>query len=199
MRVDVVIPAWNEATTIGPIIETLQATKGIGKVIVVIDIKTTDNTPGVAMGHHAHVIKGDTLAGKGQCVTAGLMRVDTSRVLFCDADITGLTTKHVSELIQPFKGNPMVVGVPDFPGMDTIPAPFKNSQFVNAWPWISGQRCMATWIALGTTLTGYRMERQLTRANERAGRKIIFKQLEGVKSPLKLTDPTRLATMLTEG
>lgn len=198
MRVDAVIPVWNEEFTLGPIIETLQSTKGIGKVIVAIDVKTTDDSIVVAIKHHALVVHGELLAGKGQTVTAGLMRVDTPRVLFCDGDIAGLTTLHVESMIRQYKGNPMVVGVPDFPPMENIPEGFRIPSFVNAWPWVSGQRCMATHIALGTHLTGYQMERQLTRANTNAGRKTIFQRCEGMVSPLNL-NPRRLADMLMEG
>jgi len=194
MRIDVVMPAYNEAGSIGEIISTLQASNRINRVIVPVDIKTTDNTAEVARRAHAYVIESDTNAGKGQCVTAGLMRVDTPRVLFCDADYHGLTVAHVDMVTQQFKGNPMVVGVPDFPHMTTIPPEFQNQRFVASWPWVSGFRCMATYIALATPLTGYLMELQLTHANRRAGRKIVFKRAEGLQSPLDF-NPERLAAM----
>ena len=197
MKVDAVIPVWDEEFTLPAILETLQAHPNIGKVIVAIDVKTEDDSALIAYKHHAYIVRGDTLAGKGQTATAGLMRVDTPRVLFCDADITGLTPDHVTALIKQYKGNPMVVGVPDFPAMADIPEAFRNPNFVNAWPWVSGQRCMATHIALSAHLTGYQMERQLTRANLAQGRKIVFQQCEGMKSPLDLSS-RRLADMLME-
>jgi glycosyltransferase involved in cell wall biosynthesis len=194
MKIDAVIPAYNEADNIEGIISTLLAHKNINRVIVSVDIKTTDNTAELARRMHAYVIQSDTNAGKGQTVTAGLMRVDTPRVLFCDGDYIGLRVDHIDKVTQQFKGNPMVVGVPDFPHMSVIPPDFQNQRFVASWPWVSGFRCMATHVALGTPLTGYLMELQLTHANRRAGRKIVFRRCEGLQSPLDF-NPERLAMM----
>jgi len=188
MMVDAIIPAWNEAATIGPIVSTLTNHPGIHHVWVMLDLKTTDDTAQVAKRHHARVIE-DYTNGKGQCVMAGLQYVDTPRVLFCDADLTGLTADHVTQLIMMRPLVPMVIGIPDFPKWEDIPPNFSNRPFIGAWPWMSGERCMSSHVAKNAgDLYGYLMETQLNTANHKAGRPVEFVRLEGCQSPLDLNE-----------
>lgn len=187
MKTDAIVPAWNEANKIGRVLEPLIAHPDICHVWVCVDSKTTDNTAEVAKQHHASVIAGNYVHGKGQTVAPGLQVVDTATVLLCDADITGLTREHISGLIYPFKGLPMVVGVPDFPDWQAIPASFAKRSFIDSWPWVSGERCVPIGMARHLPLYGYLMETQLNRAALEAGRKIIFQRLPGVRSELNLS------------
>lgn len=182
--IDVVIPARNEATTIKHITFVFRHHPRINRVIVVVDADTTDATTFEASNYATHVTLGPR--GKGQCVKHGLQFVRTARVIFCDADLTGLTYNHVSQLTDTGLRDSMVIGVPDFPDVTKIPPRFADT-ITWAWPWVSGQRRVPTDLAYSLDLHGYLMEVQLNKANHKAGNKVQLERLYGLHSPLALT------------
>ncbi|MBE7383349.1 MAG: glycosyltransferase family 2 protein [Leptolyngbya sp. SIO1E4] len=81
----VIIPALNEAATIGRVIQTLQ-TVGLSRIRVV-DNGSRDRTPEIAADAGADVIY-EPIKGYGQACWRGLQGVDSDIewILFCDAD-----------------------------------------------------------------------------------------------------------------
>src|SRR6266446_1905309 len=83
--VTVVIPAANEAATIGGLIQQLNALPRI-KEILVIDAGSTDGTAIVAERVGARVIRHSRRRGNGAAVKTGLHQAATDWVLIMDAD-----------------------------------------------------------------------------------------------------------------
>jgi hypothetical protein len=154
--IDAVVPARNEAATLGAVIEALRL--GGCQVIVVDDRSTDDTAAAAAVAGAARIVPGPR-RGKGAAMAAGLEYVTTDRVLFCDADLRGLTPAHVRTLVDcPTPG--MVVGLR--PAASHLPA----------WlPPISGERCLPTAVARAADLAqqGWRAELALDAAVVRAG------------------------------
>lgn len=186
-QIDVVLPARNEADTIGQVINVLLLHPAIGKVIVAVDGQTTDETAQIALtcidDFRIGWVIPDAGVGKGQCVRRGLEEVSTKHVLFCDTDITGLTVDHVSLLLsnaimdEPF----LTIGVPDIP---------KNypTKRLFAWPWVSGERCVPTALVRPLYLHGYLMETQINAAAKHAGYPVHFEWLKGVQASYYMSE-----------
>lgn len=185
--IDVVIPARNEQNTIGKIVDTFHSCPEIGAVVVSVDMDTTDNTRLAAFGYSN--IKTDIIInlpecrGKGQCVKRALDFVKSDNVIFCDADYTGLTTGHITQLIRGEIHDPeMAIGVPDFPPPPVLP------RIIRSWQWVSGFRIMPTALARSIDLHGYLMEVQINAAANIAKLPLRFERMYGLKSPLNLTN-----------
>jgi hypothetical protein len=100
-RVVVIIPAYNEAGRIGAVLDTVVKCPSVHEVIVVSD-GSTDRTAQVAASYG---VKTDVLTknvGKGGAMLHGaLCAEDADILIFLDADLIGLTSEHVSALVQP--------------------------------------------------------------------------------------------------
>ncbi|MBU6232840.1 MAG: glucosyl-3-phosphoglycerate synthase [Acidobacteria bacterium] len=108
-RVSVIIPAQNEAPTIGGVIDAVQASNrrwpGLIDEIVVVDDHSTDDTAAIASRHGARVavLRGD--GGKGQAMQFGLSVTSGDIVVFLDADVQNTTEEFVPRLIAPLMAN----------------------------------------------------------------------------------------------
>ncbi len=100
MDVIAVIPAYNEEKTIGDVLSVLQEVSLIDRIIVVSD-GSTDNTVEVAGSYDVDVVELKENRGKGGALQAGLQNTRAEVVLFLDADLIGLTTEHVENLLLP--------------------------------------------------------------------------------------------------
>jgi dolichol-phosphate mannosyltransferase len=81
----VLVPTYNEAETIGDVLDRLHE-QGLDDVLV-IDGDSTDGTPDIAADHGARVVQ-QTGSGKGQAVREGLEHADARYVLMLDGDGT---------------------------------------------------------------------------------------------------------------
>lgn len=82
--------------------------------IIVVSDGSTDDTVKVALGFgDVTVIELLENRGKGGAIKAGLDHTDASILLFLDADLIGLTEKHVTDLLTPVIENDvaMTVGI----------------------------------------------------------------------------------------
>ncbi len=136
MNVTAVIPAYNEEQTIADVVKCVKSIDKIQKVIVVSD-GSTDSTAEIARECGADVIELDENVGKGGAIRAGINECGTEIILFLDADLIGLTEKHVLDLIEPVIDNKtdMTIGI------------FKNGRMVTdlaqkVAPYLSGQRAI---------------------------------------------------------
>lgn len=136
MNVTAIIPAYNEEQTIAAVIECVKLVEKIHKIIVVSD-GSTDKTAEIARECGAEVIELSENVGKGGAIKAGINECGTEIILFLDADLIGLTEKHVSNLIEPVINNEadMTIGI------------FKNGRMVTdlaqkVTPHLSGQRAI---------------------------------------------------------
>ena len=80
-----VIPAFNEAEAIGPVVSSLRATFPHAEIIVVDD-GSTDPTSGLATAAGATVIRHPVNRGYGASLKTGILASTGHHILFCDAD-----------------------------------------------------------------------------------------------------------------
>ncbi len=113
--VAVVLPALNEATTVGQIVSTIHEELHGGLVddLVVLDSGSTDDTAQVAALHGARVVRLDEvfpslppLRGKGEAMWRALAATDTDLVVFVDADLRSFTASYVTGLLGPLLTDP---------------------------------------------------------------------------------------------
>lgn len=137
MKVTAIIPAYNEEKTVGNVLKILTDCSLVDEVIVVSD-GSVDATVQSAQEYNS-VITIDLLhnRGKGGAVIAGLKRSKNEVILVLDADLIGLTGKHVQQLLKPvLEGQAlMTVGVFEKGRVATDIAQ-------KVAPFLSGQRAM---------------------------------------------------------
>lgn len=96
-EVCVLIPTFNEAATIGGVIDGFME-QGYTNILV-IDGRSTDDTQDIAAQHGAHVIE-QRRSGKGQAVREGLEYVDAPYILLIDGDAT-YDPEDADRLLEP--------------------------------------------------------------------------------------------------
>ena len=93
------IPAYNEAARIGPVLDAVLGHADLTHVIV-IDDGSTDDTQAIARAKGAQVIRTPGNLGKTRALALGLQAVQTSHVVLIDADLIGLTGQALTALID---------------------------------------------------------------------------------------------------
>jgi glycosyltransferase involved in cell wall biosynthesis len=136
MSVIAIIPALNEAATIKSIIKVVKKNKLIDRILVVSD-GSTDDTATIARKCGVDVIELKENVGKGGAMSIGVKQSHEDIILFLDADLIGLTSKHITDLLKPVLNNEasMSVGI------------FSNGRVATdlaqkMTPFLSGQRAI---------------------------------------------------------
>ena len=120
----VIIPVYNEKTTISEVIEKVSAVElAIDKEIIVIDDGSTDGTVEILRSSNVNVAKTHLApinSGKGAAVRIGLTLVKGDLILIQDADLE-LNPNEYQQLIQPIiEGQTSVVYGSRFLGANTV-------------------------------------------------------------------------------
>jgi len=102
----VVVPAKNEAATIGAVLDVVQVHRELVDELVVVDDHSSDDTATVADHHGARVVHLSGPTGKGAAMNAGLAASTSSIVVYLDADVLNMTSDYVARLIQPLLERP---------------------------------------------------------------------------------------------
>lgn len=124
-RVSLVVPARNEAATVGDVVgrvrERLVETSRLVDEIVVIDSDSTDDTYAVAAGagavvHRSAEVRPDlgSFPGKGEAMWKSLFVTSGDLVVFMDADLLDWDTHFVPGLLGPLLTEPGVELVKGF-------------------------------------------------------------------------------------
>ena len=181
MRVAAIIPAWNEAETIGPVIAAAVGSRGVDEVIVV-DNGSTDATAEVAAAHGARVVF-EASQGKGEAMRRGVASTSASVIVFLDADLYGLEPRHVDALT-----NRIVSGRADMACGLCDRGSTRNTLQLHYLPILSGQRALRRDLfeALAPEeASGYKVETALNSlvAQRKLRRRVFI--LTGVRHRLK--------------
>ena len=97
--VSIIIPAYNEAQTIGQVIDVIHKSN-VNCEIIVVNNSCTDNTSEIAENKGARVVYCPN-KGKGYAMEEGLKAANNEIVVFLDADIADYHTNLIHLLIDP--------------------------------------------------------------------------------------------------
>ena len=101
MTVAAIIPAYNEEHRIAAVLATVTAVPMVGRVVVVND-GSDDGTQAAAQAvPGVEVLTLPKNGGKGGAMRAGAIHAEADVLLFFDADLIGLTPRHVEDLLAP--------------------------------------------------------------------------------------------------
>jgi glycosyltransferase involved in cell wall biosynthesis len=96
-----IIPAYNEASTVGDVVRVVASSSLVDEVLVISD-GSTDDTAAQARAAGAHLVHElPRRGGKGSAMLHGVTHTDAPMVVFFDADLKGLTSDHVERLLLP--------------------------------------------------------------------------------------------------
>ena len=124
-----IIPAYNEARTIGYVLKAIRSVSIIDEIIVVDD-GSEDSTALAARGEATRVVILERNMGKAAALLEGIRVTDAEILLFMDADVLGLTAVHIERLLEPVLARraDMAVGV------------FSDDVLHRTMPFLSGLR-----------------------------------------------------------
>ena len=105
----VVLPARNEAETVGAIVHAIRRDlPDLVDDVLVVDDGSVDGTGEVAAAAGARVVQSAGGPGKGQAMRAGVEATDAEVIAFCDADLYEFESHFISRLVQPLIDRPEV-------------------------------------------------------------------------------------------
>jgi glycosyltransferase involved in cell wall biosynthesis len=100
LKVSAVIPAHDEGATIADVVRPLLEHSLVDEVIVVDD-GSTDATASIARDVGARVISLPSNGGKAEAMARGVEAAGNDIILFCDADLTGLSHDKITCIVAP--------------------------------------------------------------------------------------------------
>jgi len=98
-RVTAIIPAYNEATRLGSVLDVV--TSYPFHEVIVVDDGSTDATGEVARRYPVRLIRQERNGGKGKAMDTAVRAATTDTIFFSDADIKGLNHQMIDEIIAP--------------------------------------------------------------------------------------------------
>lgn len=109
----ILIPAHNEGSRIGPVLDVVCSYEGKARVVV-IDDGSGDDTRLKAEKYPVEVVSHQENRGKGAALQTGIHHAGAADYwVFLDADLINLTRGHIDQLVGPLQEDPgvaMVVG-----------------------------------------------------------------------------------------
>jgi glycosyltransferase involved in cell wall biosynthesis len=171
LKVAAIIPAHNEASTIGEVARIANECSYIDEVIVV-DSLSTDDTAALAATAGARVLTAPA-PGKGEAMAAGVAATDAEVLLFLDGDLLGLKVEHLDRLVRTVvkEGATMSCGLFDR-------GRFLNPIFLKFLPVLTGERALPRKLFESLEpddMQGYKIEAALnSRCAEVGGKRVCF-------------------------
>jgi glycosyltransferase involved in cell wall biosynthesis len=156
-RAAAIIPARDEAPTIGAVVYAASDAALVDEVVVV-DNASTDATAAVAAAHGARVVL-EPSPGKGQALRTGVAATEAPVVVFLDADLVGLRPDHVDRLVAAVASGEAAMACGLFDR-----GPLANRVFLHHLPVLTGQRALPRALFERLDLAdvrGYRVEAAL--------------------------------------
>lgn len=181
MSVTGIVPAYNEGKRIEPVLQALQVDE-IGELIVVDD-GSTDHTAEIAGQYADEVVQLSTNSGKSKALAEGVEVASNDTLLFMDADLLGLETSHVRQMIESYRqeDSDLVLGVFHNGRLNT-----DLSQKFN--PFLTGQRVLSRdlWNSLDKEkVDKFGVEVAMAKLSLKQGMEIGKVSLEGVTHVMK--------------
>ncbi|HEX5595723.1 MAG TPA: glycosyltransferase [Micromonosporaceae bacterium] len=199
-RVGVIIPAYNEALTVGEVVRVAKGAQLVDEVVVVDD-GSHDGTAEVAAAQGARVVTAGH-QGKGESLLAGARATEAEVLVLLDADLAGLRTDHVDRLARTVvdDGAMMALGLFDR-------GPWLNWLFLRLLPRLTGERALPRELLLSldpADARGFRVEAALNSFVAEQGGTVRAFILDGMsqrtkeqKETFALVGSARKVAMLT--
>ena len=202
-RVAAIIPAYNEANRVVAVLETIAESQSVDEVLCVTDGCSDDTAAQVA----AFIATRDDAAtagqtpvrlleltqniGKGGAMAHGAHHTDAEVTLFLDADLIGLRSSQVDEMLEPMlrESEPADMTLGLFGAVRGGPLGWWLSWCHRATPSITGQRAIRRDLFLSTpglTRSRFGVEAAITRwVQSDPSLKVDFVYLHAVTHPIK--------------
>ncbi len=198
-RVAAIIPAYNEADRVVAVLETIADAQNVSEVLCVTDGCSDDTAAQV----EAFISARDGAAtpvrlfelvqniGKGGAMAHGAHHTDAEVLLFLDADLIGLQSTQVDEMLEPMlhEHEPADMTLGLFGAVRGGPLGWWLSWCHRATPSITGQRAIRRDLFLSTpglTRSRFGVEAAITRwVQSDPSLKVDFVYLHAVTHPIK--------------
>src|SRR5438552_857811 len=140
MVIDVVVPARNEAPTVGAVVEACLGCV-YARQVIVVDDGSTDGTGDLAAAAGAKVVHREPpdAGSKAHAMEAGVAATDADAILFVDGDCLNLTSAHLDEICRPFVEGRAVMS------LGTFDYGFWNWLVLRSPP-TTGERVIPRWV-----------------------------------------------------
>jgi len=140
------VTAYNEETTIGAVLDALVAAPSVTRIHV-IDDASTDGTRAAALAKGVEVKTLPTKLPVGEAIMAHLDAVtDECVLLWCDADLVGLTPQHVEAIVVRYREGDVVQSLSSRGVPQKWPSWLRRSAIRRFWAWyfgpLSGERAI---------------------------------------------------------
>jgi glycosyltransferase involved in cell wall biosynthesis len=179
----IIIPAYNEGSRLGGVLDALQDLPADWERLVVDDGSQDDTATVARTRPDVHVLELPRNLGKGAAMWEGAIRSQADALIFIDADLRGLTAAHVEALAAPVLAGDAEMSI----GLFRTGRKATDFSHVIA-PWVSGQRCIRREVFLGIPeLKDSRqgVELVLTRAARSQGWRVTEVPWAGVTHAMK--------------
>ncbi|GEM_PF-1260008 len=141
VKFDAIVPCFNEEGRVGEVLTTLSTSAYIDQVIFVNDGSTDNSLSEAKKIKRIKIVPLKKNVGKGDAVKRAMQYVKTPAVFLFDADLLGLSEKHIKKMYTVYCKNPesMVVGLRQKSSLS-----FVHWLRKNILPLIAGERVLAT-------------------------------------------------------
>lgn len=136
IKVSIIIPAYNEGPRIGAVLDALETLPENWEIIVVSD-GSRDDTVSIVKGFGCvTIIDLPKNVGKAAAMYTGYQKSQGEYVMFVDADLVGLKSHHLGELLKPILENKADMSLATLRTSDNVQVTLSHICF----PHLSGQR-----------------------------------------------------------